>query len=90
MLRKARRDAVTDARRAFWNLVYAHRAHVITAEMVDLLEHLDGVAGTQYESGKTSYQDVVKIRIQRETLAHCPAAVPRHRLTQAQIHGTGR
>jgi len=64
----ARRNAVTDARKAFWNLVYVHRARAITGEMVELLQHLDSVATTRYESGKTSYQDVVKVRIQWETL----------------------
>jgi outer membrane protein, heavy metal efflux system len=64
----ARRNAVTEARKAFWNLAYAHRARDITGEMVELLQHLDSVATTRYESGKTSYQDVIKVRIQWETL----------------------
>jgi outer membrane protein TolC len=67
-LQIVRRNALTDIRKAFWNLVYVQRAQAITAEMVELLQHLEGVATSRYESGKTSYQDVVKVSIQREVL----------------------
>jgi len=67
-LEVARRDAVTQIRMAYWNLIYAIRAKQIIAETLRLLEHLESVATTRYESGKTSYQDVIKIRIKRETL----------------------
>lgn len=65
----ARREAVTDARKAYWNLQYVHRAYSILYETLSLLTHLEGVATSRYETGKTSYQDVVKIRISKETLA---------------------
>ena len=64
----ARRDAITDARKAYWNLYYVHNAYAILDETLSLLTHLEGVATSRYESGKTSYQDVVKIRISKETL----------------------
>jgi hypothetical protein len=67
-LEAARRDAVTQIRTAYWNLIYAIRAKQIIAETLGLLRHLESVANTRYESGKTSYQDVIKIRIKRETL----------------------
>ena len=65
----SRREAITDARKAYWNLHYVHNAYAILDETLSLLTHLEGVATSRYESGKTSYQDVVKIRISKETLA---------------------
>jgi outer membrane protein TolC len=67
-LEAVRRDAVTEIRKAFWNLVYLIKAGDITAEMVSLLKYLESVANTRYESGKSNYQDVIKVRINRETL----------------------
>jgi outer membrane protein TolC len=67
-LESARRDAVTGVRKAYWRLVYFIKAGNITKEMVELLKYLEAVANTRYEAGKTSYQDVIKVRISRETL----------------------
>ena len=67
-LEAIRRDAVTSIRKAYWNMVYVLKAKRITAEMVDLLKYLETVANTRYETGKASYQDVIKVRINRETL----------------------
>jgi outer membrane protein TolC len=36
--------------------------------MLELIKHLEQVANTRYEAGKTSYQDVIKVRINRETM----------------------
>ena len=67
-LEAVRRDAITEIRKAYWKLVYVIRATRITAEMLELLKHLEQVANTRYEAGKTSYQDVIKVRINRETM----------------------
>ena len=67
-LEAARRDAVTEARKTYWSLLFVRNAHKITGETVDLLDRLDAVATTRYEAGRTNFQDVVKVRIQRETL----------------------
>jgi outer membrane protein TolC len=67
-LESARRDAVTGIRKAYWRLVYIIKARNITREMVELLKYLESVANKRYETGKTSYQDVIKVRISRETL----------------------
>ena len=64
----ARREAVVAARKAYWNLLFVHKAEGITKETLDLLTYLEAVAITRYETGKTSYQDVVKVRIKRKTL----------------------
>ncbi len=64
----ARRTAVTQARKAYWNLLYVRSAQTITGEMLGLLNRLERVASTRYETGKTSFQDLIKIRIEREIL----------------------
>jgi cobalt-zinc-cadmium efflux system outer membrane protein len=63
------RDVVSDARKIYWNLLFVRRARAIAQQMRDLLSRLESVATTRYESGKTSFQDVVKVRIQKETAA---------------------
>jgi len=68
MLEKARRAAITDARRVYWNLLSSTRSENITREMLDLLKRLETVASTRYEAGETSFQDVIKVRINRETV----------------------
>jgi len=64
----ARRSALTLARKSYWNLRYVLDAVRITEEVLRLLEHLEAVARTRYEVGKTSFQDVIKIQIQRDRL----------------------
>lgn len=63
-----KRDILAQASKAYWNLLYTHRALGITREMLDRLTHLESVATTRYGAGRTSYQDVIKIRINREKL----------------------
>lgn len=65
----ARRDAVTEARKAYWELLYDHQARSVTAETLSLFDRLEDVATTRYKSGTTSFQDVIKIRIQRKIIA---------------------
>ena len=65
-LEAARRDAVASARTAYWELIYVGQAAEITTRMIDLLENLDRSVASRYESGKTSFQDLVRIRIERE------------------------
>jgi outer membrane protein TolC len=67
-LEMARREAITAARKAYWNLVFVRRALKIEADTVELFRRLESVANTRYEGGKTSFQDVIKVRIQREIL----------------------
>jgi len=64
----ARRDAVTEARKAYWHLLFVRKAERITMETLHLYKRLEQVATTRYETGDTSYQDVIKVRIQRELL----------------------
>lgn len=62
------RDIVAQGSKAYWNLLYTHRALRITRNTLDRLDSLESVATTRYGAGKTSYQDVIKIRIGREKL----------------------
>lgn len=64
----AKRDAITEARKAYWDLLFVHKAEKIAVETLGLFRHLEQVATIRYETGSTSYQDVIKIRIQRELL----------------------
>jgi len=61
-----RRTAITQIRKSYWNLLFIHKAQDITREMLGLLKHLEAVAKTRYETGKTSFQDLIKINIERE------------------------
>ncbi len=64
----ARRMAVTQGRQAYWELLFAIQAQKITREMLRLLKHLEAVATVRYETGKTSFQDLIKIRIETDKL----------------------
>ena len=67
-LEATRRNTVTSARKTYWDLLFVRNAQKVAGETVDLLNHLEAVATTRYEAGRTSFQDVVKVRIKRETL----------------------
>ncbi len=67
-LEKAIRDETEAIKSTYWNLLYVKQARSITQELLTLLAHLEGVATTRYEAGRTSYQDVIKIRINKESL----------------------
>lgn len=64
-----RRDTLAQGSKTYWNLLFTHRALRITRDTLDRLNHLESVATTRYGAGKTSYQDVAKIRIGREKLS---------------------
>ena len=67
-LEAARRDAVTTARKLHWRLWFLHQAVSITERTINLLRELEQVSTTRYEAGRTSFQDVIKVRVQRELL----------------------
>jgi hypothetical protein len=79
-LELVRRDIVAQGSKAYWNLLYTHQAHRITRDMLDRLNQLESVATTRYGAGKTSYQDVVKIRISREKLGEQLATLKEQRV----------
>ena len=67
-LESARRDALTAARKRHWRLWFLHQAVSITDRTIGLLRELEQVSITRYEAGKTSFQDVIKVQLQRELL----------------------
>ena len=67
-LEGARRDAVTAARKRHWHLWHLHRAVSITTRTMALLRELEQVSITRYEAGRTSFQDVIKVQVQRQLL----------------------
>lgn len=68
LLAIAKRAAVTQSRLAYWGLLFTIRAQKITAEMLLHLRQLEAVAAVRYETGKTSFQDLIKIRIETDKL----------------------
>lgn len=64
----ARRTAITNIRQVYWNLLYIKRAQEITKETLSFLQQLERVAASLYETGKTSFQDLIKVRVEREKL----------------------
>jgi outer membrane protein TolC len=64
----ARREAITEVRKAYWELLFVREAEKIAKETIGLFGHLEQTATILYETGGTSYQDVIKVRIQREIL----------------------
>ena len=67
-LEAARRDAVTAARISHWRLWFLHQTISISERTIGLLRELEQVSVTRYEAGRTSFQDVIKVRVQRELL----------------------
>lgn len=74
------RDIVAQGSKAYWNLLYTHRAQGITRDTLDRLDQLESVATTRYGAGKTSYQDVIRIRIGREKLQEQLATLKEKRI----------
>lgn len=64
----AYRNTLSAVQESYWKLAFTHRAIEISRDTLDLLNRLEAVATTRYKSGKTSYQDVAKVQIQRQIL----------------------
>jgi outer membrane protein TolC len=60
----AKRGAVTQIRQAYWQLLFTIQARKIGEETLLRLRHLEAVARVRYETGKTSFQDLIKIQIE--------------------------
>ncbi|KPA16960.1 Outer membrane efflux protein [Candidatus Magnetomorum sp. HK-1] len=65
----ALRDTLAEARTIFFELLYIHKSKSITQKTVRLLTRLENQANTRYKTGKTSFQDVIKVRIRKKLLA---------------------
>ena len=62
------KQVLSDAERAYWDLVFVEKSTRITDETLAALNRLKDVATILYKSGKTSFQDVIKINIKMEEL----------------------
>jgi cobalt-zinc-cadmium efflux system outer membrane protein len=62
------KNIITDTRKAYWDIVFVERSIIITSETIDAFNRLKDVATTLYKSGRTSFQDVIKINIRIEIL----------------------
>ena len=67
-LEAARRNAVTSVRKTYFELIYVRGARDTTGLMLDLLDNLKSTASSRYQAGMTSFQDVLKIGIEREKM----------------------
>ncbi len=63
------RDTMTEARVTYWELAYVIEAHAVRTETMELVKRLEKVATALYEAGKTSFQDVIKVRVKLKTLS---------------------
>ncbi len=62
-MKTVQKKIITNIRISFWELIYIDKAFKVTYETIDAFNRLKGVATTLYKSGKTSFQDVIKINI---------------------------
>jgi len=62
------KDVITKTRKAYWDIVFTGQSIEITSETIDAFNRLKGVATALYRSGRTSYQDIIKININIEIL----------------------
>ena len=64
----ARKNVITEVRKAYWNIVFIEQSIGITSETIEAFNRLKEVATVLYKSGKTSFQDIIKINIKLEVL----------------------
>jgi len=67
-MRIVQKDTITETRRAYWNIVFIEKSIQVTAETINAFARLKDVATTLYRSGRTSFQDIIKINIKMELL----------------------
>ena len=62
-LQTAQKNIITQIRTAYWDMVFVEKSTRITDETIKAFSRLKNVASILYKSGKTSFQDVIKIDI---------------------------
>ena len=65
----ARRTAITQIRRVYWDLLYNQRAEETVRQMDMLLKGLERAVVKRYEAGKSALQELTGIQIQKEKIA---------------------
>ncbi len=61
-------SVVRRVKEAYVEFGYLQQAHKITGHILELMNYLEGIAHTNYSSGKASYTDVLKIQIEIDKL----------------------
>lgn len=64
MLNSAALGVIRKVKEAYVEHGYLGQAHRITGEILELMNYLEGVARTNYSSGKTSFDDVLKLQVE--------------------------
>ena len=67
-MRIAQKNYITETRKAYWDIVFIEQSIGVTSETIDAFVRLKDVATSLYKSGKTSFQDIIKINIKIEIL----------------------
>jgi outer membrane protein TolC len=67
-LEAARREAVTGAREAYWELLYTQSAVETMGRMLTLMDNLRGAVSARYETGEAGFLDLVRVGIEKEKL----------------------
>ncbi|CCK82388.1 TolC family protein [Desulfobacula toluolica] len=67
-MRIAQKTVITQTKNAYWDIVFIGQSMRSTSETLDAFDRLKDVATTLYKSGKTSFQDIIKINIKIEVL----------------------
>ncbi|WP_457551460.1 TolC family protein [Desulfobacula sp.] len=62
------KNVITQTRKAYWDIVFIEQSIAVTAETIDAFNRLKNVATILYKSGRTSFQDIIKINIKIEVL----------------------
>ena len=62
------KQVLRDIEKAYWEFVFVGKSTQITIETIAAFKRLEDVATALYKSGKTSFQDVIKINIKIEEL----------------------
>ncbi|MBF0397589.1 MAG: TolC family protein [Desulfobacterales bacterium] len=64
----AKRTAITEARKNYWNLIYNSKGKEITIQTLNLLKELESSAVKRYETGQSQISELTKVKIQREKM----------------------
>lgn len=68
LLIKTRFSVIRKIKEAYIEYGYLGQAEKITTQILELMNYLEGIANTNYTSGKASYADVLKIQIEIDKL----------------------
>ncbi|NJL59851.1 MAG: TolC family protein [Desulfobacteraceae bacterium] len=64
----ARRTAITEIRKLYWELLYNRKAQNIADDSFDFLKNMEASVTRRYETGKAPIQELTKVRIRKERM----------------------